>query len=347
VRQSLAGESAQKAPLIAGPNSQGVVAVTVPLENAIQEATTSESLKFLRDLRWTLLALVSVAAASALLVGTLLFRQITRPLTELQTSALKLGRGDLEVRVPIRTQDEVGQVGQAFNEMADQLENLQRSRRRMIADIAHELRTPLSVIRSNMEAMLDGLIEPEAQELVDVHEEILRLTRLTEDLRLLSLVDAGQVSLSRVPVDAGDLIEATIRQMMPFAEKREVVLEGDIRGVSAVLIGDPDRLKQAVINLVDNGLRFTPVGGHVFVKARQAPGELKIMVIDGGPGIPPADQAYVFERFWRGDTSRSREAGGTGLGLAIVKEIVTLHDGKVELDSPPGGPCTFTISLPI
>jgi len=143
------------------------------------------------------------------------------------------------------------------------------------------------------------------------------------------------------------LIETTIRQMMPLASQRKIILEGDIQGVSTTIAGDYDKLKQALVNLVDNGLRFTAEGGCVRVLARQVPDELRIEVKDDGPGIPLSDQPYVFERFWRGDHARSHSAGGSGLGLAIVKEIISLHGGTIRVDSPPGGTCAFTIILPI
>lgn len=324
-----------------------IIAITVPMQDAIRDTTTAESAQFLANLRRAALGAVGFAAALTLITGTLLFRQITRPLARLQTAALALGAGEMGIRVPVTTGDEVGQVGQAFNHMADRLEAQEKLRRQMVADVAHELRTPLSVIRSNLEAMLDGLITPEPRELNEVHEEVLRLIRLTEDLRLLSLADAGQLRLEKTQVDVADLIETIIRRMTPAAQAQEIILEGDIQGISTTITGDSDKLKQALINLVDNSLRHTPAGGRVILRARQAKNSLTIAVLDNGPGIPPSDQPYVFERFWRGDHSRSRAAGGSGLGLAIVKQIVHLHGGTITLDTPPTGGSRFTITLPL
>lgn len=346
VRQAFPNGIPESEPVISGPDEEGVISVTVPLENAILESTAAEGSQFMQNLRWAALILVSIAAGLALLSGTLLFRQITRPLSDLQNSALEIAKGDLATRVVISTQDEVGQVGQAFNQMADELENVQRLRRQMVADIAHELRTPLSVIQGNLEAMLDGLIEPEPGELAEVHEEVLRLTRLTEDLRLLSLADAGQLSLIMQQIELRELINATLDQMQVLAENQEVLLESDVSELMHLVPGDPDKLKQALINLIDNAIRFTAPGGRVLVKAHEEAGKVNIMVIDGGPGIAPEDQPFVFERFWRGDSGRDRADGGSGLGLSIVKEIVSQHGGSVAVDSPPGGPCTFIIELP-
>jgi two-component system sensor histidine kinase BaeS len=346
VRQAFPNGLPEPEPVISGPDEEGVISVTVPLENAILESTAAEGSQFMQNLRWAALILVSIAAGLALLFGTLLFRQITRPLSDLQNSALEIAKGDLATRVAISTEDEVGQVGQAFNQMADKLENVQRLRRQMVADIAHELRTPLSVIRGNLEAMLDGLIEPEPGELADVHEEVMRLTRLTEDLRLLSLADAGQLSLVMQQIELCELIKATLDHLKVLAENQRVLLESDISELTHLVPGDPDKLKQALINLIENAIRFTPPGSRVLVKAYENAGKVNILVIDGGPGIPPEDQPFVFERFWRGDSGRDRADGGSGLGLSIVKEIVSKHGGSVAVDSPPGGPCTFTIELP-
>lgn len=324
-----------------------IISITVPMQDAIRDTTTAESAQFLANLRRAALGAVGFAAALTLITGTLLFRQITRPLARLQTAALALGAGEMGIRVPVTTGDEVGQVGQAFNHMADRLEAQEKLRRQMVADVAHELRTPLSVIRSNLEAMLDGLITPEPRELNEVHEEVLRLIRLTEDLRLLSLADAGQLRLVKNEVDVADSIETIIHRMTAAAQAQEIKLEADIQGISTIITGDSDKLKQALINLVDNSLRHTPAGGRVILRARQAKNSLTIAVLDNGPGIPPSDQPYIFERFWRGDHSRSRAGGGSGLGLAIVKQIVLLHGGTITVDAPPTGGSRFTITLPL
>lgn len=328
------------------PGTEGIVEITVPLETALQESTARGGNQFLDNIQRALLLVIGFTTLLTIVAGTFLFRQITRPLARLETAALAIGDGQLDVRVPVTTIDEVGLVGKSFNQMADKLKVQEQIKRQMIADIAHELRTPLSVIRGNLEAMLDGLIEPEPGELADVHEEVMRLTRLTEDLRLLSLADAGQLSLVMQQIELCELIKATLDQMKVLAENQRVLLESDISELMHLVPGDPDKLKQALINLIENAIRFTPPGSRVLVKAYENAGKVNILVIDGGPGIPPEDQPFVFERFWRGDSGRDRADGGSGLGLSIVKEIVSKHGGSVAVDSPPGGPCTFTIELP-
>lgn len=347
VRQAQEVGVLQPESLSSGSGSEPIIEITVPLEEAIQQSTTSSSSQFFKAIQRTALFLVTLAAALTLLAGTLLSKQIAQPLANLKSAALQLGSGDLAIRVPVTTSDEVGQLGQAFNNMADRLDDQERLRRQIVADVAHELRTPLSVIQGNLEAMLDGLLPAGSGELSEVHGEVLRLIRLTEDLRLLSLADARQLQLDKSPVDMGGVIEAVLRQMTPTANQLGIRLEGDIAGITTPVIGDEDKLKQALVNLVDNSLRYTPSGGKVEILTSQSSDSLEIAVADNGPGIPIQDQPYVFERFWRGDHSRSRKDGGSGLGLAISKEIIHLHGGSISIDSPPTGGIKFTITLPL
>lgn len=328
------------------PGSAPIIAITVPMETALQESTARGGIQFLGSIRRAVIIAVGFAVVMILAAGTLLFRQITLPLSRLENAAHAIGEGGMDVRVSVTTRDEVGRVGSSFNQMADKLQEQESIRRQMIADIAHELRTPLTVLQSNLEAMIDGLLTTDEKELGEVHEEVLRLIRLTEDLRLLSLADAGQLHLAVSSVNAGELIESILRQMAPAAQAKNIVLEGKIEGISKSILADPDKLKQALMNLVVNSIEYTPAGGQVFVCASQTQDEYNIIVADDGPGIPLADLPHVFERFWRGDRSRSRSGGGSGLGLAISQEIIHLHRGSITVDSPPTGGCTFRISLP-
>lgn len=336
-----------QSPISTSDPDSDIIEITVPLEAAIQESTVSSGSQFLNSLQRTALYLVIFAAALTLAAGTLLSRQITRPLVNLKSATLQIGSGEMGVRVPVTTNDEVGQVGQAFNQMADRLEDQERLRRQIVADVAHELRTPLSVIQGNLEAMIDGLLPAGSGELKEVHGEVLRLIRLTDDLRLLSLADARQLLLEQSLVDMGGVIESILRQMTPSASERGIHLEGDIEGINTPITADKDKLKQALINLVDNSLRYTPPGGKVEILTTQTSDSIEITVVDDGPGIPIEDQPYVFDRFWRGDHSRSRAAGGSGLGLAISKEIIQLHGGSLSIASPQTGGTKFIISLPL
>jgi signal transduction histidine kinase len=281
------------------------------------------------------------------LLITLIFRQITRPLSRLRLTTQAFARGDLNVRVPIKSNDEVGKVAAAFNQMASQLQRNEQARQQMVADVAHELRTPLSVMQSNIEAMMDGLLDPNPGELAELHGEVGRLTRLVEDLRLLSLADTGQLQLTLVPFDAGKLIERVAGLMTPLAEAHGVNLKTAVPLLPVTLNGDKDKLQQALTNLIDNAVRHAPSGGQVTVGVAHTKQTVFISVADNGTGIPAEDLPHVFERFWRGDKSRSRHSGGSGLGLSIVKQIAELHGGTVQVVSPESGGTQFTIALPL
>ncbi len=217
----------------------------------------------------------------------------------------------------------------------------------MVADIAHELRTPISVIQGTLEAMLDGVLRPAPGELRGLHAETQRLARLVTDLRMLSLADAGQLTLEHGAVDLAAVVGGVVGRMKPLADSRNVALGADITPGVPPVDGDSDRLAQVVTNLIDNALRYTPTGGRVTVHVDRGDGRVLVKVSDTGPGIAPEDIPFLFERFWRGDRSRNRHSGGSGLGLAIVKQLVALHGGDVAVESQVGQGSTFTVSLPL
>jgi signal transduction histidine kinase len=316
------------------------------VEQEIRQATEAEGAEFLANVQQAALIGVIIAAIVAILVGTWLFRQITRPLEELRSAAQTLADGDLSVRIPVSSPDEVGKLAVAFNDMAAEVERHEALRRQMVADVAHELRTPLSVMRGNIEAMMDGLLQPSQGELSEVHHEVLRLARMVEDLRTLSLADAGKLHLAMEPLDAGELVRTAVRRMTPLAKAQDVAIQAEAPDRPVPIRGDEDRLQQALMNLIDNGMRHAPAGGSVEVETGQANGKAFLAVTDDGPGIPADELPNLFDRFWRGDKSRSRGGGGSGLGLAIVHQIVTLHVGEVSVESPPAGGSRFIITLP-
>jgi signal transduction histidine kinase len=302
---------------------------------------------FLEEVRHGVQRAIFIAMIVAVVLGTVLVRQITRPLTRLREATQTLAQGDLSVRVPVKSRDEVGRVAESFNQMAADLEQQEQVRRQMVADVAHELRTPLTVMNSNLEAMLDGLLQPTPTELGELHDETQRLIRMIEDLRLLSLVDAGRLQIRKEQVDVFAIIDMVISRMTPLAQAHGVKLVPPMPVVPLVVHGDADKLQQALGNLVDNGLRHTPARGKVLVTAVQENKLVHISVTDTGPGIPADELPHLFDRFWRGDKSRSRHSGGSGLGLSIVQQIVELHGGSITAVSPDGMGATFTISLPL
>jgi signal transduction histidine kinase len=324
----------------------GLTRFTFPSYNVtVPRSVQTEAILFLETTRDAVLIALSVSGGLAILASTWLFWQITRPMSKLRAAAEAVAGGDLQARVKVKSRDEVGKLGLAFNDMASELERQEGLRKQLVADVAHELRTPLSIMQGNLEAMHDGLLEPDPDELDGLHDEVLRLSRLVEDLRLLSLVDAGTLQLENEPVDVTLLVESAVRRQVPAAESRGVNLTCNVSQPSATILGDEDKLQQMLANLITNAIHYTPSGGEVAVSALSTD-EVQVTISDQGPGVDPADLPYLFERFWRGDRSRSRGGGGSGLGLSIVKQLVNLHGGEVEAQLPPGGGLRVIVTLP-
>lgn len=289
-----------------------------------------------------------LAAGVALVLGSLLFLQIVAPVRRLTAAARGVAAGQLQQRIPVTTQDEIGQLSMAFNQMADALSHQQELRRNMVADIAHELRTPLSVIQANLEAMLDGVLPASPEEIASLRDETALLARLVADLRLLSLAEAGQLKLERARTDLSDLLSRVIEPMRPQAEASQVkIVTGFAAGLPSPEI-DADRIAQVVRNLISNALQHTPPGGEVSIRAGiRGSREIMIEVVDTGSGIPAEDIPFVFDRFYRADKSRSRGSGGSGIGLAIVKQLVEAHGGRVAVESHRGDGAVFSFTLPV
>ena len=288
----------------------------------------------------------------ALIVGLLLSRGISQPLTDLTAATRAVAAGDLSVRVPDHYPGEVGDLAVAFNRMAEDLACADELRRNLTADVAHELRTPLSVIRGKLEGVLDGVYPATAEHLEPVLEETELLTHLVEDLRLLALAEAGQLPLEKRPMDVGDLLRDAQVNFSPQASDRGVTLALDLPAELPQVTADWRRVAQVLGNLLTNALRHTPEGGCVTLSAAVVPplgegwGGVEVTVADTGSGIPPEDLPYIFERFWRGERSRSRAGGGTGLGLAIARQLVELHGGTIRVESRPGEGSRFRFTLP-
>jgi signal transduction histidine kinase len=257
-----------------------------------------------------------------------------------------MSKGNLNQQVKVRSRDELGQLTLAFNKMGADLEHANQLRRQMTADIAHDLRTPLSVITGYLEGLKDGIIKPSPKRFAAMHDEALFLQRLVEDLRILSLADAGELSINRMEVQPGDVIERLAGSFQHQAEKQQVALVSEVQeGLPAVKI-DPERTQQAMRNLVSNALRYTPAGGEITLAARQEEHAVLLEVKDTGSGIPAEDLPHIFERFYRGD--ESRQEGGSGLGLAIAKSIIELQGGRISADSAgPGQGSSFRIKIPV
>jgi signal transduction histidine kinase len=295
-------------------------------------------------------AFLLAAAASgvgALALALLLSRRIVSPVEALTVAAHNMEKGDLSQRVDVHSSDEIGELGRAFNAMADSLNRQENLRRTMVADVAHELRTPLSNIRGYLEAVRDRVVQPDEKVVDSLYEEAMLLTRLVNDLQELALAEAGQLKLARRPADIRALIEKTLTALRPQLAAKGIEAKVSLPEQLPEVEVDPERIGQVLHNLLDNAVHYTPQGGEIAVEAAQGENEIEVRVSDDGPGIPPEHLPYVFERFYRADRARARATGGAGLGLAIVKQLVQAHGGQVRAESETGKGATFTFTLPL
>jgi signal transduction histidine kinase len=302
---------------------------------------------FLQRLRESILPLGAAACAVAILLGLFLTWQLTDPLRKLKAAALGIAGGDLSQRVDIKSKDEIGELGRAFNDMAENLSRAEELRRNMTADIAHELRTPLSVIRANLEAILDGVFPPTKENVTSIHKEAVLLSRLVDDLQELALAEAGQLRIEPETTDVSSLIERVLTGVAARAKSEGVAVVKDLAPELPPVSVDSQRIGQVLSNLVDNALRYSSEGDTITVRARETADAVRVDVVDQGPGLSPEELALVFERFYRGDRARSRATGGVGLGLAIVRQLVEAHGGKVWAESTEGQGATFSFTLPV
>jgi len=302
---------------------------------------------FLNAANRNLLCGALVGGLAAVLVALALSRRILGPVETLKDAAQQIAKGDLSQRVAVQSRDEIGELAQAFNDMADGLARLETLRRNMITDVAHELRTPLSNIRGYLEAFRDGVLEPEPEIIESVCEEAMRLSHLMDDLQELSLADAGQLRLDRHPVGLDEILTPAMVSARGQATAKEIGLRLDLPpGLPSVEV-DERRIKQVVGNLLSNALTHTPPGGEVVCSAEAQGSQVEVSVQDTGEGIPSEHLPYIFERFYRVDRSRSRATGGTGLGLAIAKQLVEAHGGQMGVESEVGRGTRFIFTLPV
>lgn len=285
-------------------------------------------------------------AALAILLGYLFTRQIVAPLDEVTTAAGRVAEGDLEQRVTVGGSGELARLGESFNRMAATLSRDKQLRQNMVADIAHELRTPLSILQGNIEAMQDGILETSPENLASIHQETLRLARLVEDLRTLSLADSGQLKFQPGETDLRALISQVTDGFQTQLAAKNIKLDVDAPDSLPSIWVDPDRIAQVLRNLLSNALHFAPEGSKIIVRLTASSEGVTVAVRDNGIGIPAEDLPFVFDRFYRVDRSRNRSTGGSGLGLAIVKQLVEAQGGRVRVDSVEGKGSTFSFTVP-
>ena len=306
---------------------------------------------FLAELRRWLVIGVPLALAVGLLLGLVFSRTLTAPLQRLAAAARVVATGDFSHRVAVEGSAEVAEVSQAFNEMSAALEQAERQRQNLVADVAHELRTPLSVLQGNLRAILDDVYPLDKAEISRLHDQTLLLSRLVDDLRELALVDAGRLHLNLQATNVVQVVRTTTESMSQGAKDQEVSLTVQIPDDLPVVQADPDRIAQVLHNLLVNAFRHTPSGGSVTVQASATGDAVEIAVADTGEGIAQEDLPHIFDRFWRADRSRARDgrrSGGAGLGLSIAKSLVEAHGGRIWAESTSGGEgATFRFTLPL
>lgn len=279
----------------------------------------------------------TIAAASlSLLLGLLLSWTLIRPVKELTIATRDVAQGNLERELPVRSKDELGELTKSFNQMSAKLKQARDLRRKMTADIAHELRTPLSIILGHTEALSEGKLSATSETFDIVYDEAKQLSLLVEDLRTLSLSDAGELTLSLQPVNPRTLLDRVVTAYAHRIHDLNISMEANADPKIPSINADPNRMNQVFENLLSNALRYTHSGGQIKLTARSLGEEVEFRVEDNGQGISENDLPYIFDRFYRGDKSRNRQNGGSGLGLAIAKSIVEMHGGRIRAESKVG-----------
>jgi two-component system sensor histidine kinase BaeS len=317
-------------------------------DNLYAELPESPESQFLDSVNQAVLLGTLAALAIALIIGVFLARTISRPVRDVTTATQRVASGDLGYQVPVRTKDELGELASSFNKMSTDLDLANRRRKQMTADIAHDLRTPLSVILGYMESLATGKLEPTPETFEIMYDKGLHVQHLIDDLRILALADAGELTLAVRPVEPAVLLEHTALAHMIQAQEKSVEIRVEASGELPELAVDPDRMAQVLENLVSNALRYTPEGGEIILAAAVEGDRIRLRISDTGTGIHAEDLPHIFNRFYRSNTARSQdnEMGGSGLGLAIAKSIVVAHGGTIDAASELGEGTTFTIYLP-
>ena len=361
-------EQAVAQPIEVDAQVVGHLVVTVPIRSTVLGPLEEAFVERLR--RWLIVGAL-LAGGLGLLLVLAVSRSLTAPLQRLAEAARAVAGRDFGHRVEVDGSAEIAAVARSFNDMAAALQQSERQRQNMVADLAHELRTPLSVLQGNLRAILDDVYPLDKAEVARLYDETRLLSRLVDDLRDLALADAGQLRLNLGPTDVARVLGDTVESLAPAAELQAVELQARVLPGLPPVQADPDRLAQVLRNLLVNALRHTSTGGHVAVSAAVVDGRVEFSVSDDGMGIAAEDLPHVFDRFWRADPSRSRgpggegshpagagsgEAvpwtparwgGGSGLGLSIAQSLVEAQGGKIWAESTPGEGSTFTFHLPV
>lgn len=341
----LTGQVVQRWPIVVDTREVGSLLV----EGAMMTASPLRNQRLLQGVTRAVLLAGLTTGLIAVVLAWLLVRQITSPLATLTAASAQIAKGDLAARVIVQSHDELGILAKTFNQMAMNLQTQEMLRRNLVADVAHELRTPLAGIQGTVEAIQDGVFPLTIEQVGSIHEQVILLNRLVEDLRTLANADAGQLVLDRIFFDLVPICETQVQAFQAQAISQQIDLHLIIKDNSPLIYADPQRIGQVLVNLLGNALRHTPTGGIVEMSLSTTTQGVEVAVTDNGEGISADELPHIFDRFYRTDRSRNRQNGGSGLGLAIARQLVEVHGGKLWAESPAPG-CDngsrFTVVLP-
>lgn len=302
--------------------------------------------RFLEHINSASLIAAAISGAASIVLAVLLAYFMLRPVNSLVQATEELARGDLSTRVEITKPEELARLGETFNQMADALEESDKRRKALTADIAHELRTPLAVQRAHLEALLDGVFPMTEENIATVLEQNQLLNHLVEDLRVITLTDSGELTLTLRPLNLKDLVTTTVEQFAAGTREKQIEIITSLENSHTVL-ADGERVQQILHNLLQNGVRYAPEGGKLFVNLFYDEASAVLELRDTGEGIAEEVLPYIFDRFYRAERSRSKVAGGTGLGLAIARSLAEAHHGSLIAANHPDGGAVFTLTLPL
>ena len=333
-------EVAEGIPILVGESREGTLLI-----GDVEPEYGPDEADFLASAMRSALLGGGIAIGVALVLSLLLIVQILSPLRVLSRATERIAQGDLPDQIRLKSHDELGQLGSSFDHMVDSLRRSETLRQTMTADIAHELRTPVTIIQGTLEAILDGIYDPSSETIAPIYEETLHLGSLIDDLRDLALAEAGELRLAKERTDIVDLARQVTETAGGSLEESPHVHVESNEEIPHVSL-DPKRFRQVLANLLSNALIYTPADGEIRVELRQVEDSVELSVSDTGPGISDDDLPHLFERFYRGDPARGR-TGGSGLGLAIVRQWVEAHDGTIRAENRPEGGARFVLQIPI
>ena len=337
------GSNVASAPIMVDGEKVGTVLVRVPGSETLLTKFDED----FRDKSYNAMIFAAVIALIiAMVMGAIFARTIAAPVKKITNAAKALKEGDYSARTGMTGSDEIARLGNMFDLMADSVESNRKLERRLVTDVAHELRTPLMAIQSTVEAMIDGVFKPDAERLETLNSEVQRLSRLVDALLKLSRLESRTKPIEQKKVDLTEMLSSVVQTHQAYIHDAGLNLEFEY-DPHVYVFGDADLLRQATANLISNAVRYTPEGGTLTIMARKGDLMGQIVVKDTGVGLTPEEAKLVFQRFWRADSGRARATGGLGIGLSVVKEIVEQHNGWVRVEGRPNEGACFTIYIPL